>query len=128
MRTADWLLPAWRAGAAAPRKQHPGSSNQEAVPRKLASASPPVRSKRSIRAWHTLPSEVFPLTTPSSSAAPRSLFDKLWAAHVVCHEEPQPALLYIDLHLVHEVTSPQAFEGLRVAGRTVRRPDLTFGT
>ena len=49
-------------------------------------------------------------------------------AHVVWHEEPQPALLYIDLHLVHEVTSPQAFEGLRLAGRKVRRPDLTFGT
>ena len=57
-----------------------------------------------------------------------SLFDKLWDAHVVWHEEPQPALLYIDLHLVHEVTSPQAFEGLRLAGRKVRRPDLTFGT
>jgi 3-isopropylmalate/(R)-2-methylmalate dehydratase large subunit len=46
----------------------------------------------------------------------------------VWHEEPQPALIYIDLHLVHEVTTPQAFEGLRLAGRTVRRPDLTFGT
>jgi 3-isopropylmalate/(R)-2-methylmalate dehydratase large subunit len=71
------------------------------------------------------------LTTQSSSAttsAPRSLFQKLWDTHVVWHEEPQPALLYIDLHLVHEVTSPQAFEGLRLAGRKVRRPDLTFGT
>jgi 3-isopropylmalate/(R)-2-methylmalate dehydratase large subunit len=68
------------------------------------------------------------LTTPSSSDTPRSLFDKLWDAHVVCHEKPQPALLYIDLHLVHEVTSPQAFEGLRLAGRKLRRPDLTFGT
>jgi 3-isopropylmalate/(R)-2-methylmalate dehydratase large subunit len=52
----------------------------------------------------------------------------LWASHLVCHQEPQPALLYIDLHLVHEVTSPQAFEGLRLAGRKLRRPDLTFGT
>ncbi len=68
------------------------------------------------------------LTTFSVAAAPRSLFDKLWASHVVWHEEPQPALLYIDLHLVHEVTSPQAFEGLRLAGRKLRRPDLTFGT
>ncbi|HEX5819337.1 MAG TPA: 3-isopropylmalate dehydratase large subunit [Gemmatimonadales bacterium] len=59
---------------------------------------------------------------------PRTLFEKVWAAHVV-HEEPGgPALLYIDLHLVHEVTSPQAFEGLRLAGRTVRRPDLTLAT
>src|SRR6266536_3793048 len=90
------------------------------------------------RTEHMMLSEVFPVTmqsstAPSSSAAsssgkPGSLFDKLWDAHVVWHEEPQPALLYIDLHLVHEVTSPQAFEGLRLAGRKVRRPDLTFGT
>ncbi len=62
------------------------------------------------------------------SGPPRSLFEKLWDAHVVSHEPPQPALIYIDLHMVHEVTSPQAFEGLRLAGRKVRRPDLTFGT
>jgi 3-isopropylmalate/(R)-2-methylmalate dehydratase large subunit len=68
------------------------------------------------------------LTTTPAPPAVSSLFDKLWAAHVVWHEEPQPALLYIDLQLVHEVTSPQAFEGLRLAGRKVRRPDLTFGT
>jgi 3-isopropylmalate/(R)-2-methylmalate dehydratase large subunit len=56
------------------------------------------------------------------------MFEKIWEAHVV-HEEPgQPALLYIDLHLVHEVTSPQAFDGLRLTGRTVRRPDLTVAT
>ncbi len=58
----------------------------------------------------------------------RTLFDKIWDAHIV-HEEPgRPALLYIDAHLVHEVTSPQAFEGLRIAGRRVRRPGLTFAT
>jgi len=68
------------------------------------------------------------LNTLSASASPQTLFAKLWAAHLVCQQEPQPALLYIDLHLVHEVTSPQAFEGLRLAGRKVRRPDLTFGT
>ena len=55
--------------------------------------------------------------------APTTLFDKLWAAHEVA-----PGLLYIDLHLVHEVTSPQAFEALRLAGRTVRRPDRTLAT
>ena len=60
--------------------------------------------------------------------APKSLFDKLWESHVVWQQESQPALIYIDLHLVHEVTSPQAFEGLRLAGRKVRRTDLTFGT
>ena len=57
-----------------------------------------------------------------------SLFDKLWQAHVVREAEGEPTLLYIDLHLIHEVTSPQAFDGLRQAGRTVRRPGLTFGT
>ena len=59
---------------------------------------------------------------------PKTMFEKIWDAHVV-HEEPgQPALLYIDLHLVHEVTSPQAFDGLRMTGRKVRRPDLTVAT
>src|SRR5919206_1031070 len=57
-----------------------------------------------------------------------TMFEKIWDAHVV-HEEPgKPAILYIDLHLVHEVTSAQAFDGLRMAGRKVRRPDLTFAT
>jgi 3-isopropylmalate/(R)-2-methylmalate dehydratase large subunit len=58
----------------------------------------------------------------------RTLFDKLWDAHVVCEPAGEPALLYIDLHLVHEVTSPQAFEGLRAADRKVRRPGLTVAT
>ena len=58
----------------------------------------------------------------------RTLFDKIWEPHVVFEEEGQPTLIYIDLHLVHEVTSPQAFEGLRLSGRRVRRPDLTFAT
>jgi 3-isopropylmalate/(R)-2-methylmalate dehydratase large subunit len=59
---------------------------------------------------------------------PKTMFEKIWEAHVV-HEEPgKPSLIYIDRHLVHEVTSPQAFEGLRLAGRKVRRPDLTFAT
>ncbi|HSE36669.1 MAG TPA: 3-isopropylmalate dehydratase large subunit [Blastocatellia bacterium] len=57
-----------------------------------------------------------------------TLFDKIWDAHVVDQEPGKPAILYIDCHLVHEVTSPQAFDGLRMAGRTVRRPDLTFAT
>ncbi|MDQ2855083.1 MAG: 3-isopropylmalate dehydratase large subunit [Acidobacteriota bacterium] len=57
-----------------------------------------------------------------------TLFDKLWSAHLVREPAGQPALLYIDLHLVHEVTSPQAFEGLRAAVRRVRRPELTVAT
>jgi 3-isopropylmalate/(R)-2-methylmalate dehydratase large subunit len=61
-------------------------------------------------------------------AAPRTLSEKIWDAHVVNATEGEPDLLFIDLHLVHEVTSPQAFDGLRLAGRTVRRPDLTVAT
>ena len=60
--------------------------------------------------------------------AGRTLAEKVWDAHVVRRAEGEPDLLYIDLHLVHEVTSPQAFDGLRASGRTVRRPDLTLAT
>src|SRR5205085_7261142 len=58
----------------------------------------------------------------------RTLFEKVWDSHVVSQLPGGPALLYVDLHLVHEVTSPQAFEGLRLAGRPVRRPELTIAT
>ncbi len=59
---------------------------------------------------------------------PRTIIQKIWDSHVVCQPPGAPALLYIDLHLVHEVTSPQAFDGLRQRGLKVRRPDRTFGT
>ncbi len=59
---------------------------------------------------------------------PRTLFEKVWDSHVVVHENNAPAVLYIDLHLVHEVTSPQAFQGLRDRGIGVRRPDRTVAT
>src|SRR3981081_3758788 len=65
------------------------------------------------------------------TASPRTLAQKLWDSHVVPATKAgssEPDLLYVDLHLVHEVTSPQAFEGLRRAGRRVRRPDLTVAT
>ncbi|MDB4867492.1 MAG: leuC [Cohnella sp.] len=58
----------------------------------------------------------------------QTMFEKIWNNHVIMAEEGKPSILYIDLHLVHEVTSPQAFEGLRLSGRKVRRPDLTFAT
>ncbi len=58
----------------------------------------------------------------------KTLAEKVWDAHLVRSAEGEPDLLYIDLHLVHEVTSPQAFDGLRLAGRPVRRPDLTLAT
>ena len=64
----------------------------------------------------------------ASTIASRTLSEKVWDHHVVHHVEGEPDLLYIDLHLVHEVTSPQAFDGLRLAGRPVRRPDLTVAT
>ena len=58
----------------------------------------------------------------------KTLAEKIWADHVVASAQGEPDLLYIDLHLIHEVTSPQAFDGLRLAGRPVRRPDLTIAT
>ena len=64
----------------------------------------------------------------SYSAPPTTMAEKVWERHVVRSAEGEPDLLYIDLHLVHEVTSPQAFDGLRLAGRDVRRPELTVAT
>jgi 3-isopropylmalate/(R)-2-methylmalate dehydratase large subunit len=65
----------------------------------------------------------------STKSKPLTLAEKLWASHLVAEgKDGAPDLLYIDLHLVHEVTSPQAFDGLRLAGRKVRRPDLTIAT
>ena len=61
-------------------------------------------------------------------SAPRTLLDKIWDDHVVCTPPGELPLLYIDRHLVHEVTSPQAFEGLRLAGRRLRRPEATRQT
>jgi 3-isopropylmalate/(R)-2-methylmalate dehydratase large subunit len=59
---------------------------------------------------------------------PRTMFEKVWADHVVCQDDEAPAVLYVDAHLVHEVTSPQAFDGLRARGLRVRRPDRTVAT
>ena len=67
------------------------------------------------------------MTTSLSMAGPRTLLDKIWDDHVV-DDDGMSSLIYIDRHLVHEVTSPQAFEGLRLAGRGVRRPDCTLAT
>lgn len=58
----------------------------------------------------------------------KTMFEKIWENHEIVSEQGKPSILYIDLHLVHEVTSPQAFEGLRLSGRQVRRPELTFAT
>src|SRR4030067_2755501 len=64
----------------------------------------------------------------SATAKPRTMFEKIWDDHVVNAEAGKQTILYIDLQLVHEVTSAQAFEGLRLAGRRVRRPELTVAT
>ena len=64
----------------------------------------------------------------AAGARPRTLFEKIWDAHLIRREEGRPDLLYIDLHLVHEVTSPQAFDGLRLQNRGVRRPERTVAT
>jgi 3-isopropylmalate/(R)-2-methylmalate dehydratase large subunit len=61
-------------------------------------------------------------------STPRTLFEKVWQQHLVAEPEGEPSLIYIDLHLVHEVTSPQAFDGLRMTGRKLRRPDRTVAT
>lgn len=66
--------------------------------------------------------------TSRTVGEPRTLAEKVWADHIVHQGDDAPDLLYIDLHLIHEVTSPQAFDGLRAAGRPVRRPDLTVAT
>jgi 3-isopropylmalate/(R)-2-methylmalate dehydratase large subunit len=63
---------------------------------------------------------------PVEPAKPRTLFEKIWDAHLVDRQDDGICVIYIDRHLVHEVTSPQAFEGLRMAGRPVRRPDATI--
>src|SRR4051794_16640287 len=73
--------------------------------------------------------ETASFTEGAAALRGRTLAEKVWDDHLVKKgEEGAPDLLYIDLHLVHEVTSPQAFEGLRLAGRPVRRPDLTIAT
>ena len=66
--------------------------------------------------------------TTTSTTTPKTLFEKVWQQHVVAEPAGEPSLIYIDLHLVHEVTSPQAFDGLRLTNRKVRRPDRTVAT
>src|SRR6185436_17032050 len=65
---------------------------------------------------------------PTQANPSRTMFEKIWDSHLVHAETGQPPILYIDLHLVHEITSTQAFEGLRLAGRLVRRPERTVAT
>ena len=104
------------------------------VPTPTSSWPPPRHTCTPSTAWPRVsPAASGPRPRPRGRRRPaaddaRTLFDKVWDAHTVVDDAGGPSLLYIDLHLVHEVTSPQAFEGLRMAGRTVRRPDLTVAT
>src|SRR3954465_10850636 len=94
----------------------------------MARARTPTSSSRACRpiCAHSIAS---PLCTARKGAGmKRTLFDKIWDAHVVAAEPGWPAVLYIDLHLVHEVTSPQAFAGLAARRLEVRRPDKTVAT
>ncbi len=68
------------------------------------------------------------MSEKSNAAKPLTIIEKVWQNHIVTERPGAPTLLYIDLHLIHEVTSPQAFAGLRQRGLKVRRPDLTIGT
>jgi 3-isopropylmalate/(R)-2-methylmalate dehydratase large subunit len=68
------------------------------------------------------------IATQTTNSTSRTLFEKVWQQHLVAAPAGEPSLLYIDLHLIHEVTSPQAFDGLRMAGRKLRRPDRTIAT
>ncbi|KEK26898.1 3-isopropylmalate dehydratase large subunit [Shewanella xiamenensis] len=68
------------------------------------------------------------MTVPSKTIAPKTLYQKVWDAHVVAIPEGEAPIIYVDRHLVHEVTSPQAFSGLKVAGRQLRAPEKTFAT
>jgi 3-isopropylmalate/(R)-2-methylmalate dehydratase large subunit len=74
------------------------------------------------------PGATIGLTMAPPTLAPRTLAEKVWERHVVHRADGEPDLLYVDLHLVHEVTSPQAFDGLRMSGRPIRRPELTVAT
>jgi 3-isopropylmalate/(R)-2-methylmalate dehydratase large subunit len=64
----------------------------------------------------------------TGQTAPKTLFEKVWQQHIVAEPKDEPSIIYIDLHLIHEVTSPQAFDGLRMTGRKLRRPDRTIAT
>jgi len=89
--------------------------------------SPMLSSALSSASWSYLSSSALHAQQTTAPSRPRTLYDKIWDDHVV-DDDGLSSLLYIDRHLVHEVTSPQAFEGLRLASRAVRRPDCTLAT
>ena len=108
-------------------RRHPGGHPGARGPT-VSGGRRPVRGAADVppREWLLLTRA--PAEPAGGKAMGRTLAEKVWDDHVVRRAEGEPDLLYIDLHLLHEVTSPQAFDGLRLAGRTVRRPDLTIAT
>src|SRR5439155_25854212 len=109
---------------AAPRRQHCHPANTQRHPRRSRWHTAPGRQSRH-RRKHLHPStkRAKGTTMNAPTAPPKTLFEKVWQQHLVAEPAGEPSLLYIDLHLIHEVTSPQAFDGLRMAGRKLRRPD-----
>src|SRR5476649_2797153 len=97
-------------------------SSRRKSPRKRRPCEPPRAAARSRRIMAFRKKSATP---PPPPPPPRTLFEKIWDSHVVHRQDDGTCVIYIDRHLVHEVTSPQAFEGLRNAGRPVRRPDAT---
>src|SRR6266478_5279238 len=106
--------------------QMPNRPTRSRVP--LALRQSPVTNHQSLlsrRPVH-LPLTAGVLEFDGTSMTPKTLYQKIWDSHVVREDPGQPSIIYIDRHLIHEGTSPQAFAGLRAEGRKVRRPDLTF--
>ena len=123
------LGPPGRDEGVRPSRHHapaPQTATVLAYPASTRTTAPPPRSR--LRAFTPPRLQYDAGSHEEGEMAPRTLFEKVWDDHVIRQASGEPALLYVDLHLVHEVTSPQAFDGLRLSGRSVRRPDLTVST
>src|ERR1700677_2381759 len=116
--------PARLSGPAAARP----SRTSIALPRELAPCTLSLIARWYPTLWDISERYVSKGGNVGNTSSPATLAEKVWQRHLVRSGDGEPDLLYIDLHLVHEVTSPQAFDGLRLAGRRVRRPDLTVAT
>src|SRR5512132_1525674 len=121
-----------RASRRRPTATSPRSRRWSARPRRRRSRPPPKRraprqpKRRPCEVWSAPAGDRRAAAREDTLAQPRTLFDKIWESHLVGVQDDGTCLLYIDRHLVHEVTSPQAFAGLRMAGRRVRRPEATL--
>src|SRR3989442_12922500 len=107
-----------------PRSPRSSTSRPEGLAIEVVNVNEPTAGSGCAQATNFRPDSCVKLSFPM----PKTLAQKLWDAHVVSSTKGEPDLLFVDLHLVHEVTSPQAFERLRLAGRKVRRPDLSVAT